>query len=160
MAEDEPPAKSPRPWLLGGHPLHPLLTHLPIGVWASVAVWDTVALWTGEPVWWGMSFWALVLGLAGFVPAAVVGFVDYISIPSDTPTEKTATWHLAAVSSAAASYLGSALVRGGPGPLTSAAVAVALAAVGLLLLGVGGWLGAELVYRHRVGVSDASSHKG
>jgi uncharacterized membrane protein len=135
--------------------LHPLLTHLPIGVWASAAAWDTAALWTGEPAWWRMSFWALVLGLAAFVPTAVAGFLDSLSIPGDTPAERTATWHLAAVSSAAAAYLGSALVRGGPDPPGAAVAAVALAAAGLLLLAAGGWLGAELVYRHRVGVRDA-----
>jgi uncharacterized membrane protein len=102
-----------------------------------------------------MSFWSLVLGLAAFVPAAIAGFVDYLAIPGDTPAERTATWHLAAVSSAAAAYLGSVLVRGGPGPPGSAAAAVALAAAGLLLLAAGGWLGAELIYRHRVAIRDA-----
>ena len=137
-----------------------MLVHLPIGAWIAAAVWDAAALWTGQPLWWQMAYWSLILGLSAFVPAAGAGFVDYLSIPSDTEPERTASYHLTAVAGAAVAYLASVLVRGGSGPPATPGLAVGLDAIGLVFLIVGGWLGGELVYRHHLGVEDDANRIG
>lgn len=145
-----------------GHPLHPVLCHLPIGAWGASAVWDALALLGQGSHFWDFSRASIALGLLAAVPAAVTGFVDYLALPNDHPAEKTATLHLLVMSSTVCVYLASLLARGtemsaaGPGP----GLALALSALGLLLLGVGGWLGGELVYRHAVGIKSPETMQG
>lgn len=53
-----------------GHPLHAVLSDVPVGLLGTSLVWDAVGLWRGEPVWWAISFWAIALGLAVAAAAA------------------------------------------------------------------------------------------
>ena len=131
-----------------GHPLHAVLSDVPVGLLGTSLVWDAVGLWRGEAVWWAISFWAVALGLA-----AAAGFVDYAAIPQDDPAQATATRHMLFVLAALAPYATSLAVRGGPAqPAGKAAVGVLLLeGLGLLLLSVGGWYGGHLVFHHGVG---------
>lgn len=128
----------------------------------AATVWDVCAFATGDPVWWRMAYGSLALGLAVAVPAAAAGFVDFLGLPNGSRAEKVATYHLTAVLSAATFYLASLLVRGGSSPPAGGTriAAVALSGFALFLLVVGGWLGGELVYRHRVGVKGAETDGG
>lgn len=143
-----------RPIRVLGHPVHPALVHLPLGLLPATVVWDVVALWHGDPLWWTLSFWTLALGLAGAVPAALSGLLEFAALPREHPGETRALQHLAAVSLAMAVFAVSALLRGGPGPPGPGAGGwlALLSATGTLLLAVAGWLGADLVIRFRVGV--------
>lgn len=58
-----------------GHPLHPPLVHLPMGLWIATAVWDGLALSTGQLRFWELAFWCNGLGVAGVVAAALGGWL-------------------------------------------------------------------------------------
>jgi uncharacterized membrane protein len=68
------------PASIAGHPIHPMLVPLAIGLWiafgASSESWRIVALYT------------LAGGIVGALLAAVPGFIDMLSIP--WPTKRTA----------------------------------------------------------------------
>lgn len=136
-------------------PLHPMLVHFPVALLSVSLLWDGVALWTGVPLWWALAFWTLVVGLVASLPAVATGLADYAQLSPDTPAESTATRHLLFTGTAVTAFLGSLLVRGGPEALGGARLAGALACsgVGLVLLAVGGHLGALLVYQYEVGRS-------
>ncbi|HWS56207.1 MAG TPA: DUF2231 domain-containing protein [Pyrinomonadaceae bacterium] len=136
-----------------GHPLHAVLSDVPVGLLGTSLVWDAVGLWRGEPVWWAVSFWCIALGLAAAAAAATAGFVDYVALRQDDPAQATATRHMLFILGALAPYAASLAVRGGPAPPTGKGVAGALVleALGLLLLSVGGWYGGHLVFHHGVG---------
>lgn len=136
-----------------GHPLHASLVHLPLGALVSVVVWDILALLGAGAVLWTVAFWTLVLGLVSAVPAIVSGLADYAVLPEDSPAARTARWHLYTVVAAVILYGGSLAARGGPAPPEGRAVGagVALGVLGLGFLAFAGYLGAELVFRHRVG---------
>lgn len=137
-----------------GHPLHAVLSDVPVGLLGTSLVWDLVGLWRGEPVWWAISFWAVALGLAAAAAAATAGFVDYAAIPQDDPAQATATRHMLLILAALAPYATSLAVRGGPAPPAAGSATVAvllLEALGLLLLSAGGWYGGHLVFHHGVG---------
>lgn len=136
-----------------GHPLHAVLSDVPVGLLVTSVVWDAVGLWRGEPVWWAISFWTVALGMAAAAAAATAGFADYVALPQDDPAQPTATRHMLFILGALAPYATSLAVRGGPSPLAgSAAVGVLLLdGLGLLLLSVGGWYGGHLVFHHGVG---------
>jgi uncharacterized membrane protein len=136
-----------------GHPVHAVLSDVPVGLLGTSLVWDAVGVWRGEPVWWAISFWCVALGLAAAAAAATAGFVDYAAIPQDDPAQATALRHLLFVLGALVPYATSLAVRGGPPQPTGKAVAgvLLLEGLGLLLLSVGGWYGGHLVFHHGVG---------
>jgi uncharacterized membrane protein len=136
-----------------GHPLHAVLSDVPVGLLGTSLVWDAVGIWRGEPVWWAISFWAIALGLTAAAAAATAGVIDYVAIAQDDPAQATATRHMLFVLGALAPYAASLAVRGGAGPPTgrTAAGVLLLEGLGLLLLSVGGWYGGHLVFHHGVG---------
>lgn len=148
----EEPARDVRFRLLG-HPLHATLVHLPLGALISVLVWDILALVGAGAFFWTVAFWSLALGLAATVPAIITGLADYGVIPDDSAAARTAKWHLYTVMGAVVFYGASLLARAGPTPPEGRAVgaAVALGVLGLGFLTLAGYLGAELILRHRVG---------
>ncbi|HEU4597730.1 MAG TPA: DUF2231 domain-containing protein [Pyrinomonadaceae bacterium] len=136
-----------------GHPLHAVLSDVPVGLLGTSLVWDAVGVFSGEPVWWAISFWSIALGLAAAGAAATAGFIDYAAIPQDDPAQATATRHMLFVLAALAPYAASLAVRGGSAPPSGGATVgvLLLEGFGLLLLSIGGWHGGHLVFHHGVG---------
>jgi uncharacterized membrane protein len=138
-----------------GHPLHAILTDLPIGCFTLAFIWNVVALLANRQPWYAMTFWALLTGVILVVPTALVGLLDYTKVlERKHPGRNTATLHLVANVSATVFFLLSLIFRGGPGPLGGVArfATFVLALIGIALLGLGGYLGGHLVYHHGVGV--------
>lgn len=137
-----------------GHPLHPLLVTIPIGAWSIAALYDVAAVVSRSDGVARTADTLTAIGVAAAVPTALSGMTDYSAIKQDAAAEGLV--HGALNSAALGLYLLSlgarATGRRGTGVLLST---VALGAVG-----VSGWLGAELIYRHRVGVnhSEAPEH--
>ena len=147
-----------------GHPLHPPLTHFPLALLLTAPVWDALALlgWADGTPWWTVARWVLGLGLLLAVPAAVSGLLDYAALPETSPAEGTARTHLLAAGSGIVLSAGSFLLRGysvGDAP-EAVAWTVGLGLAGAVTLGVAGWLGGELVFRHGVGVRTSSGVDG
>jgi uncharacterized membrane protein len=136
-----------------GHPLHAVLSDFPVALLGTSLLWDCVGLWRGEALWWAVSFWTVAAGLAAAVVAALAGAVDFAAIPQGDSAAATATRHMLLMLSAVVPYALSLLVLGGPSPPAGKALVAVLAleALGLLLLSVGGWYGGHLVFHHGVG---------
>jgi uncharacterized membrane protein len=137
---------------LFGHPIHPMLIVLPLGLFVAAVVFDAIYLWRGSSTIATVGYWNIAGGIAGGLLAAVFGFIDWLAIPSGTRAKRIGVWH--ALSNVIA-ILGFALVfwirysSGEPAP-TAGLFAIQ---VGALVIGaVGGWLGGELVDRLGVGV--------
>ncbi len=147
-----------------GHPTHPPFVHFPIGLWAASVVWDMTGLLSGRLVWWEMSFWCNALGLIFASIAVLTGLIDYASLPKNRRAENMAIYHISVMLTSCLLFGASLLVRM-PAvfpPNGRLAAALALSFAGLLLLLFGGWLGGELVYRHRAGLNkqDADEYNG
>ena len=127
-------------WL--GHPLHPMLTDLPIGFWTSAWVLDII----GPRRYRDAARVLVGLGVLSAVPAAVSGASDW----SDTTgaAKRVGLVHAAANGSAAVLYLGSWLARR-RGKNTQGIV---LGMAGAAAATVGGYLGGHLVQGRGVGV--------
>lgn len=147
---------------LFGHPVHTALVHLPLGLFLAAGIVDALALVRPEPFWWAWAYGSLGLGLLATVPAAVTGFLDFLALPRDAPSEKVALRHMLWMMTAATLMLGSwflhrGALAGAPAqPLWAAVTTFA----GCAVLAVGGFLGGEMVYRHGVGVERAGPSAG
>ena len=141
---------------VAGHPVHGATVHAPMGLFMATAIWDVLAIYSGQPIWWQLAYYCLVLGLLATIPAAIAGFIDYLAIPNGHRAEKVGLYHLSAALSASTLYLASLLMRGGSEPVSGrqAIASLSLSGSALLLLILGGWLGGELVYKHRIGIDD------
>ena len=137
-----------------GHPVHPMLIVFPIGLYITSFIFDIVYLSTGAPFWFRMAYWTILIGLIGNVAAALPGFLDYLILPPNTEARQIATYHMGICLTLAILYFANLLLRGW-GIIAADQRpwgVVILNLVGVLLIGLQGWLGGELVYRYGVGL--------
>lgn len=137
---------------LFGHPIHPMLIVLPLGLLSASVVFDVVHLLTGEPAFSAVAYWNIAAGIVGGLLAAVFGAWDWIHIPRDTRAKRIGLLHGGGNVIVVALFAVSWLVRGGATDYAPSGLAYALSFAGLALAAVTGWLGGELVDRLGVGV--------
>ena len=160
MTEDLHQAKRPVSALLAGpygHPLHPVLVNVPIGAWVAASVFDLAShvVPDGEFLARG-AWWLIAIGVLGALAAALVGFLDFMAIPSGTTAFRTAVVHLSLNLLVTGGYIAGFLWRRAGG-LGTAAVPwgpLVLSLVCLAVLGVSGFLGGMLAFRYGVRVAD------
>jgi nitrite reductase/ring-hydroxylating ferredoxin subunit/uncharacterized membrane protein len=132
-----------------GHPLHPLLTDIPIGAWTSSLILDTFGT---EDTHAGSD--ALVgVGVLASLPTAVAGISDLADV-EDKPTRRVGVAHAGANVAGLVLYGLSYLLRRGGNRRTG----VALSTLGAAAMTAGGFLGAHLSYRKGVGVDQTAFH--
>lgn len=123
-------------WL--GHPLHPLLTDLPVGALTVALVLDLLGIYDG-------ANWATLIGFAGLIAAALAGMVDLDE--TDGKARQYGGLHAGLMFVALVFYLFSLLVRYGVMP-GDPAYAIGTAAAGYLFIVLGAYVGGDLVFAH------------
>ena len=139
----------------GGHPLHPALVSLPIGLLTFSLVADLVRWLGGGSVWRDLAFYTLGAGILSAVIAAVPGFIDYLTI-TDARVGDIAVAHMVAMLVVLGVFASSFWLRWIG---TLSALPVALSVLGVALLGVGAWLGGEMVFVHGQGMATQPRRK-
>lgn len=131
------------------HPIHPMLVVFPIGLWTFSLVSDVAyATGWGGPIWSDMAFYTMAGGIAGALLAAVPGFIDFLSLSGRV--RSIALTHMLLNLGIVGLYALNLYLRLDSAP--GAVLPIALSSLSMVLLGVSGWLGGELVYVHNVGV--------
>ncbi|HEY9651502.1 MAG TPA: DUF2231 domain-containing protein [Coleofasciculaceae cyanobacterium] len=136
---------------IAGHPLHPAIVTLPIGLLVMAPVTD-IAYWLLNDVFWARaSFWLIVAGLVAGLVAGITGFLDFIRI--GRVRKHTAGWaHMYANVTALVLTAINLGVRLGDRVENVVFTGLILSVIVATLLGISGWYGGELVYRHKVAV--------
>lgn len=141
---------------IAGHPLHPLSVMFPIAFLAGALGTDFGYWLTRDPFWARASLWLIGAGLAGGVVAALIGMSDFVRI--ERVRKRTAGWaHMGLnVTLLILTAINFALRFGNPvGAILP--VGLILSLVVGTLVSVSGWFGAELSYRHKIGVIGGGS---
>ena len=125
------------------HPLHPMLVGLPIGLWVFALVCDVMHMVSGNTVWQTVATYCVAGGIVGAILAAVPGLIDYLSI-NESDMKRIANFHLAVNLGAVVIFAINLWLRFRL-PVDSR-LPLMLSVVGVLSIGVGGWLGGEMVY--------------
>lgn len=135
-------------WL--GHPLHPVMTDIPITAWMLTAVFDIIWL-IAHPTWAAYgAFVTVIVGLLGAFGAIVTGLTDW----SDTygAERRIGLNHALYNACATLLYLVSFILRllAGPGDGIAAAI---LGIAGLASVFYAAYLGGDMVFAKGTGVN-------
>ena len=141
---------------LGGHPIHPMLIPFPIGLLVFSLIADIIFLWRGNPVWENyLAFYTLLGGIIGGAAAAVPGLIDWATL-TEPRTVTIANWHARVNIITLLIFIASFYLRttGGASWIASMPMLpIVLSIIGVVGLSIAGWLGGELVFKHRVAVN-------
>jgi uncharacterized membrane protein len=141
---------------IAGHPIHPLIVLFPIAFLVGAALTDVVFWFTRDPFWARASFWLVVAGFVSGLPAALTGLSDFVKI--ERVRKRTAGWAHLILNVVALALTGiNLLIR-----LNNVVDAVlpwglVISVIVATVLGLSGWYGAELIYRHKIAVIGNSS---
>lgn len=132
-------------WL--GHPLHPVVTDIPIGAWTAVVGLDAYETFTGHRQFSPGADAAVIIGIVGAVASAATGLSQWQY--TDAQPRRVGMAHALLNVAGLSCYIASAALRArgkrSAGKLT--------ALLGYGIVGVSGYLGGDLAYDERIGVN-------
>lgn len=140
---------------IAGHPIHPMLIHLPMAFLLGLVATDLAFIFTDDPFWARASLWLAGVGAFGGWFAGLVGLADLILVAG---IRRLITgWCHAIV---AVMLLSIAtfnwLMRYGDAGEWLQPWGIFLSALTAALIAATGVLGGQLVYEHGVGVESDS----
>jgi uncharacterized membrane protein len=147
-------------WL--GHPLHPILVHVPMAMWPGALIFDLLSQWSiGGNAIVRLSFYAIAFGLVASFLAAPTGLIDWTGIKKEKPAWKIGLYHMALNLVGVVLF---AINLGLRWPTFRDATRVAatpllLSAIGTLLLIGSAYLGGMMVYEYGISVARMSKGK-
>ena len=140
-----------------GHPVHPMLIVLPLGLLSSAVLFDAIYLITGNDALVEVAFWNITLGVIGGLAAAIFGAIDWWAIPRETRAKQIGLVHGGGNVVVVGLFLVSWLLRLPDHAYAPNLLPFVLGLVAVILALGTAWLGGELVFRLRVGVDHDAS---
>jgi len=137
-------------WL--GHPLHPVLTDVPVGAWTLAMALDAFEAMTGRRELGAGADFAIGAGLLGAIGSAITGIADWSEI--DGRAKKVGFVHALLNVAATSLYTASWIMRK---RRSSRQSGVALSMLGYLIAGSGAYLGGHLVFGEQIGVDHTAT---
>ncbi|MEG4197175.1 DUF2231 domain-containing protein [Microcoleus sp. Pol12A5] len=142
---------------VAGHPIHPIIVIFPVAFLVGAAGTDIGYWLTSDPFWARASVWLMGIGFAAGILAAITGFLDFFKVKR--VRERSAGWlHMGGnVAVMVLTLINLVLRQGNPAePIVYTGLAISI--VVATLLGITGWFGGELSFRHKIGVIGPTSH--
>lgn len=142
-------SSNPHPARIAGNPLHPLLASIPFTCFTGALLTD-IAYWqTATMQWANFSAWLLAAGLFVAVFAVIVGVIDFLT---DRHIRQLGVAWAYAGGNALALVLAilNSFVHSRDAYTSVVPEGLILSALTVIVMLVTGWMGWELVYRHRV----------
>jgi len=136
-----------------GHPLHVILTDVPIGAWTTAIAFDALDSMSTRREYRVAADTAVALGLAGAVGAAAAGLTDWQD--TDPPARRIGLVH-GLLNVASVALFGSSLLARRRGNRTTGR---GLAALGHAVSVAAARLGGNLVYGQKIGIDHSVSEK-
>lgn len=138
------------PASIAGHPIHPMLITVPVGLFIFSLICDLVSLRSATPeTWVTVAQYTMAGGFIGALVAAIPGVIDFLSL-NESKVKKIAIMHMALNLVALTLYAVNLWLRIYHG--SNQGLPLVLSLIAFAILGVSGWLGAEMVHKHGVGV--------
>lgn len=138
-------------WL--GHPLHPVLTDIPVGAWTTALALDAMEAVSGREEFGSAADAAVAVGLVGALGAAATGITDWSD--TDGRGKKVGLVHALLNVGATTLYATSLICR----RRNSRRVGVGLSMLGYLISGASAYLGGHLVFEEKIGVDHTAGQQ-
>lgn len=147
------PAGIPSTAAIKGHPVHPILVPFPIAFLIGALASDLAFLGSADPFWARASAWLIGAGVVMGALAAVAGLTDFLG--SNRVRSITVAWvHFIGNAVVMLLAIWNLILRLGEGGSRAVPLGgVLLSLIVVIIFSVTGWLGGELAFRHRVGVT-------
>jgi len=137
---------------ISSHPLHPILVSFPIGLWTASLIFDLLGRARDNQSLMAAGFYALVGGCIGAALAALPGVIDLFgAVPPNSSARNRGYLHGGINVVALLLFIVVAWRRGGPNVVPDN-LSLFLSFLGIVGIGVSGWLGGTLAYRNQIGV--------
>ncbi len=138
-------------WL--GHPLHPVITDVPIGSWTAAVLLDAASAQTGSRALERAADAAIAIGAAAAVDAAITGITDWHQ--TDGKARRIGLIHAALNTTSLLLYTTSLIMRRRRRRETGRKLAYAAYAIS----GTAAYLGGHLVYSEQIGVDHTAGRE-
>ena len=138
-------------WL--GHPLHVVLTDVPIGSWTAAAVLDALEEMTGSRAIGRGADAVIAVGLVGAAGTAITGLADWSKIGGGQP-RRIGLAHALLNATATACYVTSLCLRS----THSRRAGRRFALLGLIVSSVSAYLGGHLVFKEKIGIDHTADY--
>jgi uncharacterized membrane protein len=135
---------------VSGHPVHPILMTLPLGLFICGVIFDLGGLASGMAFLGAVGYWTIVAGLFAALLAIGAGMVDLWDVASG-PEKTLAVTYQAANLGMVGLFLVSCLIRAGTDRAASPG-AFLLELLALASGALGAWLGVRMVRHHHLGI--------
>ena len=140
---------------IAGHPIHPMLIPFPIAFFVATFVADLVFWQTRADGWANATLWLLGAGLVMAALAAIMGLIDVLG-DEQIRNLNDAWLHAGGNVFAVVVELYNWYARYAHGSEAIMPTGLLLSFLVVVTLLFTGWKGWEMVYRHRVGVSNSA----
>lgn len=141
---------------LFGHPTHPILIALPLGLFTASLLFDALAKARKNPTNAKISRALVGVGVLSGMGAAVPGLIDYLAIPDGTRAKRVGLVH-AVGNVLMLTLFAASWTKRRPDEETPSNTAIGLSLLAAAIMSGTGWLGGELVYRLGIGVDDGAN---
>lgn len=136
-----------------GHPLHVILTDVPIGAWTAAVIFDSLDSMSGRRRFSAAADTSVALGIVGAVGATITGITDWQDI--DPPARRVGLVH-GLLNLASVALFGSSLIARRKGARDTGR---GLAALGYAVSATAAHLGGDLVFDKKIGVDHSDGEK-
>jgi nitrite reductase/ring-hydroxylating ferredoxin subunit/uncharacterized membrane protein len=134
------------------HPIHPMLVAFPVALWIMAFIFDLIGIAREDSLLWAAGFYCVIAGCVGAVLAAIPGALDWWTvIPPRSSGKSRGLIHGSLNVLALILFIYVAARQGGPASEPDE-IQFLVMAIGVIILGISGWLGGTLVYRNQIGV--------
>ncbi|MCB5191467.1 DUF2231 domain-containing protein [Methylobacillus arboreus] len=134
------------------HPLHPMLVSLPIGFLIGALASDIAFAVLENPFWAEASFWLLIAGVAGGILAGITGIIELLGVRRARRLPMAWLHGLINLGVLGVTFANIWLRSNDIQAILPFGLGLSL--VTGAMLGVSGWLGGEMTFRHGIGVSE------
>lgn len=146
-----------------GHPLHPALVHLPVGLFAGSLIFDILSFFQQSPAagnfFVNASWYCLLIGVIAAIPTAVTGLSEFLDLPANTRVQRIGLTHLILNVVLVVGYAIQLFARD-TNAFSVGAGSFVFNLVEFALLGYSGYLGGRMAYEFGVGSRTSINPEG
>jgi uncharacterized membrane protein/nitrite reductase/ring-hydroxylating ferredoxin subunit len=142
------------------HPIHPMLVAFPIGLWVVSFIFDVIARVRDDGSFAAAGFYCIIAGCIGAALAAIAGATDLFTVVPPNSSAKSRGYIHGGLNALVLVLFIVVAARRGGGTAMPDQLSLILSTIGIIVLGISGWMGGTLVYRNQIGVDHRYAGSG